>query len=66
MSVCFYSVFVLSCAGSGLATGSSPVQGVLPTPYKIHSSRLILIEKRPDGLTRKVEDEEEEEEEEED
>jgi hypothetical protein len=33
--VCVYSVFVLSCVGSGLATGWSPVQGVLPTVYKI-------------------------------
>jgi hypothetical protein len=29
--VCLYSVFVLSCGGSGLATGWSPVKGVLPT-----------------------------------
>jgi hypothetical protein len=29
MDVCVYSVTVLSCAGSGLATGRSPVQGVL-------------------------------------
>jgi hypothetical protein len=35
MSVCVYSVFVLSCVGSGLATGWSPVQGVLPTVYRI-------------------------------
>jgi hypothetical protein len=34
MFVCFYSLFVLSCIGSGLATGWSPVQGVLPTVYK--------------------------------
>jgi hypothetical protein len=34
MDVCFYSVFVLSCGGSGLATGWSLVQGVLPTVYK--------------------------------
>jgi hypothetical protein len=36
MDVCVcvysYSVFVLSCVGSGLATSWSPVQGVLPTP----------------------------------
>jgi hypothetical protein len=35
MSVCVYSVFVLSCVCSRLATGWSPVQGVLPTVYKI-------------------------------
>jgi hypothetical protein len=29
--VCVYSVFVLSCVDSGLATGCSPVQGVLPS-----------------------------------
>jgi hypothetical protein len=34
MFVCVYSVFVLSCVGSGLATGWSLVQGVLPTVYK--------------------------------
>jgi hypothetical protein len=34
MFVCVYSVFVLSCAGSGLATVWSLVQGVLPTVYK--------------------------------
>jgi hypothetical protein len=31
MSVCVYSVFVISCVGSGLAMASSPIQGVLPT-----------------------------------
>jgi hypothetical protein len=30
-----YSVFLLSCADSGIATGWSPVKGVLPTAYKI-------------------------------
>jgi hypothetical protein len=30
MFVCVYSVFVLSCVGSGFATGWSLVQGVLP------------------------------------
>jgi hypothetical protein len=33
--VCVYSVFVLFCVGRGLATGWSPVQGVLPTVYTI-------------------------------
>jgi hypothetical protein len=31
MSVCVYSMFVLSCVGSDFATGWSPVQGVLLT-----------------------------------
>jgi hypothetical protein len=35
MSVCVYSMFVLFCVGSGLATGWSPVQGVLLTVYRI-------------------------------
>jgi hypothetical protein len=34
MFVCVYPVFVLSCVGSGLATGWSLVQGVLPIIYK--------------------------------
>jgi hypothetical protein len=37
MSVCIYSVFSLSCVGSGLATGTFPVQGVLPTVNKIYN-----------------------------
>jgi hypothetical protein len=45
MSVCLYSVFVLSCVGSGLATGRAPV-GVLPTVCKIRN--------RPEGIIRKV------------
>jgi hypothetical protein len=35
MDVCVYSVFMLSCVGSGPATGWSPVQGVLPIVCKI-------------------------------
>jgi hypothetical protein len=35
MSVCVYSVCVVLCVSSGLATGWSPVQGVLPTVYRI-------------------------------
>jgi hypothetical protein len=34
MSVCFYSLFVFSCVSSGLATGSSPVQGVLSSKIR--------------------------------
>jgi hypothetical protein len=33
--VCIYSVCVVLCAGRGLAVGWSPVQGVLPTVYRI-------------------------------
>jgi hypothetical protein len=36
----------------------SPVQGVLHTLYMIHSSRLILMGNRPEGLIWKVEEEE--------
>jgi hypothetical protein len=35
--ICISFVLVLSCVGSGLATGWSPVQGDLQTVYKIHS-----------------------------
>jgi hypothetical protein len=41
ISLCVCCVFVLSCVGSGLATGSSPVQGVVPTACKLHCFRLI-------------------------
>jgi hypothetical protein len=34
--VCVFSVFVLSCLGSGLTTGWSPFQGVLWTARRIH------------------------------
>jgi hypothetical protein len=53
------SGFVLSCVGSALATGWSPVQGVPPAVYKIHSLRLILNENRPEGLIRQKKKEEE-------
>jgi hypothetical protein len=47
MDVCrVYSVFVLPCVGSGLARGRSPVQGVLPTVYKIKK-----LKKRPRFIT---------------
>jgi hypothetical protein len=39
-SVCVYSVFVLSCVGIGLTMGLSPVQGVLPTVYKIKETEV--------------------------
>jgi hypothetical protein len=35
MSVCVYSVCVVVCVGSGLATGWSPVLGVLPIMYRL-------------------------------
>jgi hypothetical protein len=44
MNVCFHSLFVFYYVGSGLATGWSPVQGVLPTVYKIQVSELISSE----------------------
>jgi hypothetical protein len=43
MSVRVSSVFVLSCVCSSLATGWSPVQGVLPTVYKIHNFRITWL-----------------------
>jgi hypothetical protein len=51
--------------GSGLATGLITRPRRLPTVCKIHSSRLILMGNRPEGVIRTVEEEEEEEEEEE-
>jgi hypothetical protein len=39
--ICVYSVFVLSCIGSGLATGWSRIQRVLPTVCKIQILELI-------------------------
>jgi hypothetical protein len=42
MSACLYSVCVVLCVGSGLATGWSPVQGVLLTVYGIKK-----LKKRP-------------------
>jgi hypothetical protein len=43
MSVCVYSVFMLSCMyGSGLAVCWTPVQGVVPTVYTI-----TKLKKRP-------------------
>jgi hypothetical protein len=37
MAVCVYSVCVVPCVGSGLATGWSPVQGVLPIVYRLRN-----------------------------
>jgi hypothetical protein len=44
MSVCvrLFCVCVVLCVGRGLATGWSPVQGVLPTVYKVKK-----LKKRP-------------------
>jgi hypothetical protein len=39
---------------AALRQSCNPVQGVLPTVCKIHSSRLIVVGNRPEGLTRKV------------
>jgi hypothetical protein len=54
MSVNVSPVFVLPCVGNGLETGLIPVQGALPTVHKIHSSRLIPMGNRPEGLIRKM------------
>jgi hypothetical protein len=35
VSVHLFCICVVLCVGSGLATGRSPVQGVLPTVYRI-------------------------------
>jgi hypothetical protein len=35
MPMCVYSVCIVLCVGSSLATGWSPFQGVLPTVYGI-------------------------------
>jgi hypothetical protein len=42
MFACVYSVCVVICVGSGLATGSFPAQGVPPTVYGIKE-----LKKRP-------------------
>jgi hypothetical protein len=41
MFVSVYSVFVLSCVGSGLATGRSLVQGVLQPSISVRLRNLI-------------------------
>jgi hypothetical protein len=40
ISLCIYSVFMLSCVGRGLASGWSPVQGIPPAVCKIHRFRI--------------------------
>jgi hypothetical protein len=60
MDIRFSSVFVLSCVGSGLATGLIVLPRVLPTVYKIHTSRLILKRNRPQSQMRNLEEEEDE------
>jgi hypothetical protein len=58
MSVRVYSVCAVLCVGRGLARGWSPVQGVVPAVYKIHSSRLILMGKQTRGADTKGREEE--------
>jgi hypothetical protein len=52
MDVCvhLFRVYVVLCLGSDLATGSSPVQGVLPAVFKIKK-----LKKRPRSNKRPVE-----------
>jgi hypothetical protein len=52
MSVCVCSVFVLSCVGSDLATGSSTVQGILPTGLGLRN--LSETKRFTDALCSKV------------
>jgi formate hydrogenlyase subunit 3/multisubunit Na+/H+ antiporter MnhD subunit len=47
MSMCVYSVSVVLCVGSGLATGLSPVHGVLPTVYGLRNRK---SDQGPQGL----------------
>jgi hypothetical protein len=59
MDVCpRFSVFVLSCVGRGLASGWSPVQGVLPKcPNRLISSEVKLLNRnRPLAYTLKDDD----------
>jgi hypothetical protein len=58
MFVCVYSVFVLSCVGSGLATGRSLVQGVLPIVYKCKIKEPHKRRPRPDMGCSAIEEEE--------
>jgi hypothetical protein len=37
MDVCVHLFCVVKCVGSDLATGLSPVQGVLPTVYRLRN-----------------------------
>jgi hypothetical protein len=43
MSVCVYSVCVVLRVGRGLATGWSPVQGVLPTVYRSRNWKILTL-----------------------
>jgi hypothetical protein len=49
MNVCvrLFCVYVVLCVGTGLVTGWSPVQGVLPTVYKIKKLKKLP---NPQGL----------------
>jgi hypothetical protein len=57
--VCVYSVFALSCVGSGLATGWSHVQGVLPIVYKCKIMAPHKRRPRPDMGWSAIKEEEE-------
>jgi hypothetical protein len=61
MSVHVPSVFLLACVGSVLATGLI-TRPKSPRDCKIHSSRLILMGNRPEGLMKKEKEKEKEKE----
>jgi hypothetical protein len=49
MDVCvrLFYVRVVLCTGNGLATGWSPVQGVLPTLYRIKKLKAAKVQQSP-------------------
>jgi hypothetical protein len=47
--VCLFCVFVVLCVGSGLATGWSPGQQVLPTVYRTKTVNFSIAETPVDG-----------------
>jgi hypothetical protein len=48
MDVCvrLFCVSVVLCVGSGLATGWPPVQGVLPTVYRLRNWKGVMAKQR--------------------
>jgi hypothetical protein len=53
MDVCLFLCVVLSCVGRGLASGRSPVQGVLPIVYRFTSKNPSTPQDKKGRLRRK-------------